>query len=127
MMILGTGIDIIDCKRIRKINKNKRFKTKIFTEKEIKKCLKTKNENNCFAKKYAAKEAFSKAVGTGFSGGLTHNEVEILNTQSGKPEIKVYGKSLKILFKKFKTRKFNIFLSISDEESYAIAQVLITK
>ena len=82
--------------------------------------------NSCFAKKFAAKEAFSKAIGTGISKGLHFNEIEIDNEKNGKPFIRLKNKSskkIKFLLKK----KYNLNLTISDEKEYAIAMVLISK
>ena len=81
---------------------------------------------DCFAKKFAAKEAFSKALGTGISGGISFNEIVILNTKSGKPFIKLLGKTKKIVNNIFKGKKFNISLSLSDDIPFALAAVIIS-
>ena len=67
MKIFGIGTDIVKIYRIKKSLKNKNFLKRIFNEKEISKCKKIINSSSCFAKRFAAKEAFSKAVGTGIS------------------------------------------------------------
>ena len=84
-----------------------------------------KNPKYCYAKRFAAKEAFSKALGTGISNGISFNEIIVMNNKNGKPFIKLKGKTSKIVKKKLK-KKANIFLSLSDEEKYAIAFVTIS-
>ena len=126
MSIFGIGTDIVSVGRIRSSLKNKNFIIRIFHEKEILKCKKTNNSINCFAKRFAAKEAFSKALGTGISNGINFNEIVILNKKSGKPYINIVGQTKKILNKKFKIRKSKISLSLSDEEKYAVAFVTIS-
>ena len=78
MNIFGIGTDIVSVDRIKKSLKNKNFIKRIFNEKEILKCKKINNKINCYAKRFAAKEAFSKALGTGISNGINFNEIVIL-------------------------------------------------
>ena len=128
MNIYGIGIDIISNERIKKaIKKNKKVINRIFSNNEIKKCNKTKNRINCLSKKYATKEAFVKAMGTGFSKGLSFNEITVLNDQNGKPTINLSKNILKVVNKILKTKNYKIFVSISDEKIISIATVLITK
>ena len=127
MKIYGSGTDIIRVERVKKIIKsNKKFKNKIFSKSEIKLCERRKNNYSCFASRFAAKEAFSKSLGTGISKGLSFKEIEIKNDKNGKPFVKVTGTSLKILYKTIKNKKFKIFLSISDDKPFAIAFVILT-
>ena len=126
MKILGLGIDIIDIRRIKKNINNKKFINKIFTTTEIKN-NKNKNKEMHYAKRYAAKEAFSKALGTGFRDQLNFKNIEIKNDKLGKPYITKNITLNKLIKKKFKISKYNIFLSISDEKNYALANVIITK
>ena len=126
MNIYGIGTDIISVDRIKNSLKNKIFINRIFNEKEIFKCKKIKNSINCYAKRFAAKEAFSKALGTGISDGINFNEIIILNKRSGKPYISIIGQTKKTLKKKFKRKKLIISLSLSDEKKYAVAFVTIT-
>ena len=126
MSIFGIGTDIVNVDRIKNSLKNKNFINRIFNKSEILKCKKTNNCNNCFAKRFAAKEAFSKALGTGISNGIKFNEIVILNKKSGKPYISIIGQTKKILNKKFKRKKFKISLSLSDEKKYAVAFVTIS-
>ena len=126
MNIFGIGTDIVSIDRIKISLKNRNFVNRIFNEKEISKCKKIKNSTNCFAKRFAAKEAFSKALGTGVANGINFNEIVILNKKSGKPYINIIGQTKKILNKKFKRRKSKISLSLSDEKKYAVAFVTIS-
>ena len=126
MNIFGIGTDIISVERIKASLKNKNFVSRIFNEKEILKCRKINNSVNCYAKRFAAKEAFSKALGTGISNGINFNEIVILNKKSGKPYISIIGQTRKTLNKKFKRKKTKISLSLSDEKKYAVAFVTIS-
>tara|TARA_X000001036_G_scaffold425219_1_gene451191 strand:- start:1390 stop:1773 length:384 start_codon:yes stop_codon:yes gene_type:complete len=126
MNIFGIGTDIISIERIKTSLKNKSFISRIFNEKEILKCKKINNSVNCYAKRFAAKEAFSKALGTGISNGINFNEIVILNKKSGKPYISIIGQTRKTLNKKFKRKKTKISLSLSDEKKYAVAFVTIS-
>ena len=126
MSIFGIGTDIVSVERIKKSLKKKSFINRIFNEKEILKCKKINNSINCYAKRFAAKEAFSKALGTGISNGINFNEIVILNKKSGKPYISIIGHTKKILYKKFKRKKSKISLSLSDEKKYAVAFVTIS-
>ena len=126
MNIFGIGTDIVSVDRIKKSLKKKYFIERIFNEKEIVKCKKIIKRVNCYAKRFAAKEAFSKALGTGISNGINFNEIVILNKKSGKPYIVIVGKTKKILDKKFKGKKSKFSLSLSDEKKYAVAFVTIS-
>lgn len=126
MIIHGIGVDIVDIRRIKKaFDKNKKFQNRIFSKIEIKNCLKIKNKFNCFAKRFAAKEAFSKALGTGISGGLKFNEIEVYNKNTGQPTIKVKGKTKNLINKILSKKKYKILLSVSDENFYALAMVVL--
>ena len=126
MNIFGIGTDIVSVERIKKSLKNKNFINRVFNEKEILKCKKINNSTNCYAKRFAAKEAFSKALGTGISNGINFNEIVILNKKSGKPYINIIGQTKKILKRKFKKKKSTISLSLSDEKKYEFAFVTIS-
>ena len=126
MNIFGIGTDIVSIERIKSSLKNKNFVNRVFHEKEISKCKKIKNSTNCYAKRFAAKEAFSKALGTGISNGINFNEIVILNKRSGKPYINIIGQTKKTLSKKFNRKKSTISLSLSDEKKYAVAFVTIS-
>ena len=81
---------------------------------------------SCFAKRFAAKEAFSKALGTGISNGVNFNEIIVHNIKSGKPNIMLLGNTKKIVNKIIKKKKFNVFLSLSDDKPFALATVVIS-
>tara|TARA_X000000950_G_C13854278_1_gene635911 strand:- start:1108 stop:1494 length:387 start_codon:yes stop_codon:yes gene_type:complete len=125
MKILGIGVDIIKNARIRKLIKNNKFKSRIYSTKELKLSKKTKNKIAFFSKRFAAKEAFSKALGTGFSSNLNFKDIEIINDKKGMPKYAENKKIIKIVQKKYKIKKFNSFLSISDEKDYSTAFAII--
>ncbi len=127
MNIVGNGVDIIENRRIKKSLKIKGFINRIFTQKEINKSKKLNNKVNFLAKRFAAKEAFVKALGEGFRNNVNFNDIEILNDKKGRPLINVSQNIKKILKKKFKLNKYKIFLSLSDERKYSIAYVIINK
>ena len=125
MNIYGIGTDIVNVNRIKNaIKKNKNaFKNRIYTNFEIKTCEKRTNKAECFAKRFAAKEALFKAVGIGKK--LQFNDVEVRNNSSGAPKFVIKGVSLKNLKKIFKNKKFKIHLSLSDDKPWAVASVVI--
>ncbi len=126
MKIYGIGTDITNIDRIKKLTKNKKFISRIFHTSEINKCKKQKNTSNCYAKRFAAKEAFAKALGTGISEGINFKEIYVKNISTGKPTIKLEGKTKIITEKKLKTKKFEMFLSLSDDKPFALATVVIS-
>ena len=127
MHIIGNGVDIIKNSRINNSLKIKGFLNRIFTEKEIQQGKKLKNKINFYAKRFAAKEAFVKAIGTGFRSDINFIDIEIKNYKNGKPYISLSKKLNNFLQKKFKIQKYKIFLSLSDEKDYSIAFVVIDK
>ena len=127
MDIIGNGVDIIKNSRINNSLKTKGFLNRIFTEKEIQQGRKLKNKINFYAKRFAAKEAFVKAIGTGFRSDINFIDIEIKNYKNGKPYISLSKKLNNFLKKKFKIQKYKIFLSLSDEKDYSIAFVVIDK
>ena len=125
MKILGIGVDIVENKRLNKSIKNKSFLSRLFSLVEIKNSKLIKDKSIYFSKKFAAKESFSKALGTGFRGGLNFKDIEILNDNLGKPYFRLNNKIKKIISKKLNVRNFDLFLSISDEKDYSIAFTII--
>ena len=125
MKIYGIGTDIVSVDRIKKSFKNKYFINRLFCKEEMSKCSKLIDCYNCYAKRFAAKEAFSKALGTGISNGINFNEIIVMNEKNGKPFIKLRGKTMQIIKKKFKKNP-KIDLSLSDEKKYAVAFVTIS-
>ena len=126
MKIYGIGTDIANINRIKKSLKNKNFIDRLFSKNEVKKCNNQINKANCYAKRFAAKEAFSKAMGTGISKGINFNEIIVHNIKSGKPNIRLLGNTKKIVNKILNKNKFNIFLSLSDDKPFAVATVVIS-
>ena len=112
MKILGIGVDIIENKRIKEAIKNKSFINRVYSVREQRQSNLIKNKVAFFSKRFAAKEAFSKALGTGISNGINFNEIVVLNKKSGKPYINITGHTKKILLKKFKEMQFLILLFI---------------
>ena len=102
MKIYGIGTDIVSVDRIKKSIKNKNLLKRLFCKEEISKCSKLINFNNCYAKRFAAKEAFSKALGTGISNGINFNEIIVMNEKNGKPIIRLRGKTLQKIKKNLK-------------------------
>ena len=129
MSVLGTGIDIVENYRLKKLllKKKSNFKNKIFTNNEIAYCEKKSNITNCYSKRFAAKEAFVKALGTGFRKNINFKDIEVLKNHYGKPYILINKKIINKIKTSFKVKKFNILLSISDETKYSIASVIISK
>ena len=125
MKILGIGIDIIENKRIKISTRNPKFKKRIYSSKELVLASFSKNKVSYFSKRFAAKEAFAKALGTGFGNNLNFSDIEIINDKMGKPYYLITKKIAKLIQIKFKTKKFNCFLSISDEKEYSTAFAII--
>ena len=127
MKILGIGVDIVDNSRIDKSLKNNSFIKRVFSKSEILSAKKTKDKKSYYSKRFAAKEAFSKSIGTGFRDNLNFKDISIVNNKLGKPSFVITEKIKKIIKKHFKTSSFNFFLSISDEKKYSIAYVILQK
>ncbi len=127
MKILGIGVDIVENSRITESLKNNRFIKRIFSNLEILTANKIKDKKSYYSKRFAAKEAFAKSIGTGFRGDLNFKDISIVNDKFGKPSFIINEKIKKIVKKQFKTSSFNFFLSISDEKKYSIAYVILQK
>ena len=128
MKIFGIGTDIVNIKRIENsIKKNgNSFTKRVFTKNEIFYCEKKKYSASFFAKRYAAKEAFSKALGVGISKGIKFKNIEVFNNKDGKPSIKLSGKALSYIKKKMNNKKYQIYLSLSDDKPWAQATAIIS-
>ena len=127
MEIVGNGVDIIKNSRVKNLIKNPKFLSRIFSLNEIKDSKKIKNKTNFFAKRFAAKEAFVKSIGIGFRKGINFKDISVKKNKLGKPIIIYNNKVKKILNKKFKSKKFNVYVSLSDEKYYSIAYVIVNK
>ena len=127
MSIIGIGVDIVNNNRLKRLIKNKSFIERIFTNYEQKSSKTLKNKLNYYSKRFAAKEAFSKATGLGISKNLHFKNIEIKKNNKGKPSININKLTKNYLKKKFKVKSFKTKLSISDEKNYSIAYVIIEK
>ena len=127
MNLIGNGIDIVDNLRIKKAIKNQKFIKRIFSKVEIDASKKIRNKISFFAKRFAAKEAFVKALGTGFTNKINFKDISVQNKNTGQPKIVLNDKVKKILNKKYGQNTFNIFLSLSDEKKHSIAFVILNK
>tara|TARA_B100000767_G_scaffold109408_1_gene104781 strand:- start:107 stop:499 length:393 start_codon:yes stop_codon:yes gene_type:complete len=127
MKILGIGVDIVENSRIDKSLKSKLFIKRIFSNSEILVANKKKDKKAYYSKRFAAKEAFAKAIGTGFRNDFNFKDISIKNDKLGKPAFVINEKIKKIIKKQFKITSFNFFLSISDEKKYSIAYVILQK
>lgn len=122
-MIKGIGVDIIDIPRIKKmLEEDIRFVEKIFSENESAYCLSKHKKEMHFAARFAAKEAFFKALGTGWRYGMRWQDISVENDDLGKPSIHLSGKALEFFNENNCT---NINLSISHTKEYAVAFVII--
>ena len=121
-MIFGIGIDQIEVKRIAKSILNDKFVANIFSENEIKYCNKFKNKDEHFAARFAAKEAFLKAFGTGLRNGFSMNEIEVINNELGKPELRFLGKSSELVID---SEIIGIHVSLTHLKETACAMVVL--
>jgi holo-[acyl-carrier protein] synthase len=124
-LIYGTGTDIIEVERVAdQIAKIEGFREKIFTRQEIGYCESKRYKAQHYAVRYAAKEAFFKALGTGWRDGMEYIDIEINNDELGKPDIVLHGKA-----KAFADQRsiIRIFVSLSHIKSYATATVILEK
>ena len=127
MKILGIGVDIIENSRIKRSIKKKSFITRIFSKSEILYSKQLKDKTNYYAKRFAAKEALAKSIGTGFRDNLRFKDISIINNKVGKPSFLITNKLKMIIKKQLRVSSFNFFLSISDENKYSIAFVILQK
>ena len=127
MKINGVGVDIVDNERIKKIIRNKKFISRVFSIKEINQSKKIKNKTNYFSKRFAAKESLSKAIGLGFRKNLNFKDISVVNDKYGKPYYELKNNVKKLIYSKFKVKKIKISLSLADEKKYSIAFSVIHK
>jgi len=125
-VIYGIGTDIVRISRIKKAIERwgDRFLNKVFTEYEIRFCNSRPRPVNAFALRFAAKEAFSKAIGLGMKQGIRWRDIEVFHYPSGKPAIRLYGKSREICEKE---QIKGIHITLSDEGDYGIAFVVLER
>ena len=125
MKILGIGVDIVQNKRIKDLIKNKIFINRTFGKKENMISKKFFDKTNYFGKRFSSKEALAKALGTGFRNNLNLKDIQILNDKLGKPYFLKTKKIDTIIFRKFKIRKYDLFLAISDEKDFSISFTIL--
>jgi holo-[acyl-carrier protein] synthase len=125
-MIYGIGVDLVQIHRMSQVLKKwgDRFMKRVFTPGEIDLCLKRAFPPSAFALRFAAKEAFTKAMGVGMTRGMIWRDIEVFHDPSGKPGLEVHGKSARACEK---AGIAGIHLSLSDEKEYAIAMVVLEK
>jgi holo-[acyl-carrier protein] synthase len=125
-MIYGIGVDLVQVARIEDAltRWGDRFIGRVFTAAEAEICLRRAVPSSCFALRFAAKEAFSKAVGLGMRKGLRWKDIEVFHHPGGKPGLKVHGRSSEICREERITR---MHLSLSDERGYGIAMVVLER
>ena len=128
MKIFGIGTDIVNIKRMEKTLKkrNSNLKNKIFSKNEIIYCEKKRKPYQYYAKRFAAKEALSKALGTGIRKGINFKDIVISNDSYGKPSIILKGSTENFLKRKIKSKNYSIYLSLSDDVPWAQATVIIS-
>ena len=127
MKIIGIGVDIVENHRFKKLIKKKRFISRICSPKEIDNFKKKNNKISYLSKRFSAKEAFVKALGSGFRNKLCFNDISILNDKRGKPYFLFNQKIKNILKNKYKLIKFKAHLSLSDEKKHSISYVVLQK
>ncbi|MDJ0881595.1 MAG: holo-ACP synthase [Gammaproteobacteria bacterium] len=123
-MIYGIGVDVVEIQRFNRI-KNRfgdRFVQRLLTEKEMAQYDLRHQSIQFVATRFAAKEAASKALGTGIAKGLSFKSIEVYNDQQGKPQLQFYDAALEIVEKQ---QISQAFLSLSDEKHYAVAMVVL--
>ena len=127
-MIVGIGIDLINIQRIQKVldRFGSRFENRVFSSEEINRSRRKYDKASSYAKRWAAKEACSKALGIGLRMGISWKEMNITNLQSGKPILKIEGKA-QLILKKItpKGYKARIHVSLTDDYPWAKALVMI--
>ncbi len=123
-MIYGTGIDLVKISRIEQILERwgERFVNRVFAAEEIRICNNRAKPSSAFAIRFAAKEAFSKAIGLGMREGVRWRDIEVFNHRTGKPGLKLHGRSLELCNENNIT---SIHISLSDEGDYAAAMVIL--
>jgi len=124
-MIFGSGIDLVDIDRVKRlIDNSEAFMERVFTAKERQYCQAKKNYAESFAARFAAKEAFMKALGTGCRKGIKFSDIEVINDELGKPELVLYNSAREFCENK---QIVKINLSLSHSKDIATAIVILEK
>lgn len=121
MAIFGVGIDLVEVDRIKKSLEKygNKFKERIFTKSEQEFCESRNGKFQSYAARFASKEAFSKALGTGLRSAISWRDIVVIDDEKSKPELEIHGRAKTILNKR------KVFLSISHTKNYATAIVII--
>jgi holo-[acyl-carrier protein] synthase len=125
-MIYGIGVDLVDIKRIALVIERwrERFINRVFTAREVNLSRQSKRLASSLALKFAAKEAFSKAIGLGMRRGVRWRDIEIVHNPSGRPELMLRGKALRLCQQQ---GIGGFYVSLSDEGDYGVAMVVLEK
>jgi len=123
-MVFGIGIDIVNIERISRLMTRwgKTFLKRVYTEREISWCHQKSHPSECFATRFAAKEAFLKAIGSGLRNGIQWTDIEVENDPMGKPLLSIHRKAKEVLQTHGIERTF---LTLSHDRPYAVAYVLL--
>ena len=127
MKIFGIGVDIVENNRFKKLLKKNNFVNRICSQKELHVFKNKKNKISYLSKRFSAKEAFVKSLGTGFRHNLCFTDISILNDKKGKPYFSFNRKLKEILKKKYNLNSFKAHLSLSDEKKHSISYVVLQK
>ena len=127
MKIIGIGVDIVENNRFKELIKKKKFINRICSPEEINNFKKKNNKISYLSKRFSAKEAFVKALGSGFRNKLCFNDISILNDRKGKPYFLFNQKIKNILKSRYKLIKFKAHLSLSDEKKHSVSYVILQK
>ncbi|MBS3917568.1 MAG: holo-ACP synthase [Deltaproteobacteria bacterium] len=125
-MIIGTGIDIVNIERINGLMERwgDRFLERVYTEREISRCQRMSRPPECFAIRFAAKEAFLKAIGSGLRNGIQWTDIEVENDPMGKPLLSLHRRAREVL----QTHRIEkTFLTLSHDRPFAVAHVLLER
>jgi holo-[acyl-carrier protein] synthase len=123
-MIYGIGTDIVEIPRMEAALRRwgERLTARVFTEEEVAYGNGAANPANRFALRFAAKEAFVKALGTGFRTGISFRQIEVTHDPNGSPALRLHGRARAVVTEK---KIGKSFLSLSDDGSYAVAFVVL--
>jgi holo-[acyl-carrier protein] synthase len=123
-MVIGIGIDIIEIDRIKKSvdGNGDKFLEKVYTPNELKYCLSKKNKYQHLAARFAAKEAIYKAISSNWDSELSWQDMEIVNTPNGMPEVKFKGN-----LEKFLSKDKDLKISMSHSRDYVTCVAIIYK
>jgi len=125
-MIYGIGVDLVNIRRIGRVidRWGTRFLRRVFTEQEINFCFQGSKSESCLALRFAAKEAFSKAIGLGMRKGIRWHNIEIVHNKMGRPDLNLTGKALSFCHAE---GIISWYVSLSDDGDYGIAVVVLEK